>query len=88
MLLTPTSLLLAFILLLTPFKPEKALDPKNINLLLMPPQLPMLITCLLDMPNINILIKSLMDSAKHLPLTSPLPKQPPNPKPLLRLPKP
>jgi hypothetical protein len=42
----------------------------------MPPQLPILITYLLNIPNINILIKSLIDSSKHLLLKSPLPKQP------------
>ena len=34
------------------------------------------ITYLLNTPNINILIKSLIDGSKHPLLKSPLPKQP------------
>jgi hypothetical protein len=54
----------------------------------MPPQLPAPITYLLNTPNINIPIKSLIEGPKHPPLMLPLPKQPPNPKPPPRPPKP
>jgi hypothetical protein len=54
----------------------------------MPLQLPTPITCLLNMPNINILIKSLIEGPKYPLLISPLPKQLLNPKPPPRLPKP
>jgi hypothetical protein len=80
---TPINSSLASTLLLTPFKPKKAPDPKNIDLLLMPPQLPTPITYLLNTPNINISIKSLINSSKHLPLILPLPKQPLQPPPRL-----
>jgi hypothetical protein len=77
------NLLLASIPLFTPSKLEEDLDPKNIDLLLMPPQLPASITSLLNILNINILIKSLMDGSKYLPLISPLSKQPLQPLPRL-----